>query len=81
MASVLCVPHKQVAHMAAPTEGQNIKKVLAKGEASTHGVTQTLAAPFGVADPSRIKVFVKCGPVKASGAYRYAVFLSPLTSG
>jgi hypothetical protein len=27
--------------MAAPTEGQNIKKDLAKGEPSTHGAKQT----------------------------------------
>jgi len=32
MASGLCVPHQQAAHMAAPTEGQNIKKTLANGE-------------------------------------------------
>ena len=36
MASGRCVPHKQAAHMAAPTEGQNIKKTLANGEPSTH---------------------------------------------
>jgi hypothetical protein len=24
----MCVPHQQAAHMAAPTEGQNIKKTL-----------------------------------------------------
>jgi hypothetical protein len=41
MASGLCVPHKQAAHMAAPTEGQNIKKALAKGEPSTHGAKRT----------------------------------------
>ena len=41
MASGLCVPHKQAAHMAATTEGQNIKKALAKGEPSTHGATRT----------------------------------------
>jgi hypothetical protein len=28
--------------MAAPTEGQNIKKDLANGEPSTHGAKQTL---------------------------------------
>ena len=39
MASGLCVPHQQAAHMAAPTEGQNIKKTLAKGEPSTHGAS------------------------------------------
>ena len=44
MASGLRVPHKQAAHMAAPTEGQNIKKALAKGEPSTHGAKRTLAA-------------------------------------
>jgi hypothetical protein len=33
----VCVPHQQAAHMAAPTEGQNIKKNLANGEPSTHG--------------------------------------------
>ena len=43
MASGLCVPHKQAAHMAATTEGQNIKKALAKGEPSTHGAKRTLA--------------------------------------
>jgi len=37
MASGLRVPHKQAAHMAAPTEGQNIKNTLANGEPSTHG--------------------------------------------
>jgi hypothetical protein len=37
MASGLCVPHKQAAHMAAPTEGQSIKNTLANGEPSTHG--------------------------------------------
>ena len=45
MASGLCVPHKQAAHMAAPTEGQNIKKALAKGEPSTHGAKRTLGRP------------------------------------
>jgi hypothetical protein len=43
MASGPCVPHKQAAHMAAPTEGQNIKKALAKGEPSTHGAKRTVA--------------------------------------
>ena len=46
MASGLCVPHEQAAHMAAPTEGLNIKKdkkALAKGEPSTHGAKRTLA--------------------------------------
>ena len=43
MASGLCVPHKQAAHMAAPTEGQNIKNTLANGEPSTHGAKQPLA--------------------------------------
>jgi len=43
MASGLCAPHKQAAHMAAPTEGQNIKNTLANGEPSTHGANQTLA--------------------------------------
>ena len=47
MASGLCVPHKQAAHMAAPTEGQKIKKALAKGEPSTHGAKQTLSGPGG----------------------------------
>jgi hypothetical protein len=42
MASGLCVPHKQAAHMAAPTEGQNIKNTLANGEPSTHGAKQPL---------------------------------------
>jgi hypothetical protein len=42
MASGLCVPHKQAAHMAAPTEGQNIKKALANGEPSTNGAKLTL---------------------------------------
>jgi hypothetical protein len=37
MASGQYVPHQQAAHMAAPTEGQNIKKALANGEPSTHG--------------------------------------------
>jgi hypothetical protein len=37
MASGLCVPHQQAAHMAAPTEGQSIKITLANGEPSTHG--------------------------------------------
>ena len=46
MASGQCVPHKQAAHMAAPTEGQNIKKTLANGEPSTHGAKRTLAPPF-----------------------------------
>jgi hypothetical protein len=41
MASGLCVPHQQAAHMAAPTEGQNIKKDLANGEPSTHGAKRT----------------------------------------
>ena len=41
MASGLCVPHKQAAHMAAPTEGQNIKNTLANGEPSTHGAKRT----------------------------------------
>ena len=45
MASGLCVPHKQAAHMAAPTEGQNIKKALANGEPSTHGAKRTLGLP------------------------------------
>jgi hypothetical protein len=43
MASGLRVPHKQAAHMAAPTEGQNIKNALAIGEPSTHGAKRTLA--------------------------------------
>jgi len=42
MASGLCVPHQQAAHMAAPTEGQNIKITLANGEPSTHGAKRTL---------------------------------------
>jgi hypothetical protein len=42
MASGLCVPHQQAAHMAAPTEGQNIKKTIANGEPSTHGAKRTL---------------------------------------
>ena len=42
MASGPFVPHKQAAHMAAPTEGQNIKKALANGEPSTHGAKRTL---------------------------------------
>ena len=45
MASGLSVPHKQAAHMAAPTEGQNIKKALANGEPSTHGAKRTLSRP------------------------------------
>jgi hypothetical protein len=44
MASGLCVPHKQAAHMAAPTEGQNIKNALANGEPSTHGAKRTFVA-------------------------------------
>jgi hypothetical protein len=43
MASGQYVPHQQAAHMAAPTEGQNIKKNLANGEPSTHGAQRTLA--------------------------------------
>jgi hypothetical protein len=31
--------------MAAPTEGQNIKKILANGEPSTHGAMRTLGEP------------------------------------
>jgi len=46
MASGLCVPHQQAAHMAAPTEGQNIKKTLANGEPSTHGAKRTLLTQF-----------------------------------
>ena len=45
MASGLCVPHKQAAHMAAPTEGQNIKNALANGEPSTHGAKRTFGWP------------------------------------
>jgi hypothetical protein len=45
MASGLCVPHKQAAHMAAPTEGQNIKNTLANGEPSTHGAKRILGSP------------------------------------
>ena len=45
MASGLCVPHKQAAHMAAPTEGHNIKNTLANGEPSTHGAKQTSGRP------------------------------------
>jgi hypothetical protein len=41
MASGLYVPHQQAAHMAAPTEGQDIKKTLANGEPSTHGAKRT----------------------------------------
>jgi hypothetical protein len=44
MASGLCLPHQQAAHMAAPTEGQSINKTLANGEPSTHGAKRTLAA-------------------------------------
>ena len=44
MASGLYVPHQQAAHMAAPTEGQNIKKTLANGEPSTHGAKRTTTA-------------------------------------
>src|SRR5665213_1580133 len=47
MASGLCVPHKQAAHMAAPTEGQNIKKALANGEPSTHGAKRTWVPRLG----------------------------------
>ena len=42
MASGLCVQHQQAEHMAAPTEGQNIKNTLAKQEPSTHGAKRTL---------------------------------------
>jgi hypothetical protein len=42
MASGQYVPHQQAAHMAAPTEGQNIKKALANGEPSTHGAKRSL---------------------------------------
>jgi len=45
MASGLCVPRKQAAHMTAPTEGQNIKKNLANGEPSTHGAKRTFSWP------------------------------------
>ena len=45
MASGLRVPHKQAAHMAAPTEGQNIKNTLANGEPSTHGAKRTFGPP------------------------------------
>ena len=45
MASGLCVPHNQAAHMAAPTEGHNIKNTLANGEPSTHGAKRTFEAP------------------------------------
>jgi hypothetical protein len=31
--------------MAAPTEGQNIKKTLANGEPSTHGAKRTSGRP------------------------------------
>jgi hypothetical protein len=56
MASGLCVPHKQAAHMAAPTEGQNIKKALAKGEPSTHGAKRIWPwLAIGGAVPSRPK--------------------------
>jgi hypothetical protein len=41
MASGQCAPHQQAAHMAAPTEGQNIEITLANGEPSTHGATRT----------------------------------------
>jgi hypothetical protein len=61
MASGLRVPHKQAAHMAAPTEGQNIKKALAKGEPSTHGAKQTFRAEAdccGVANAFRRAEFV-----------------------
>ena len=51
MASGLCVPHQQAAHMAAPTEGQNIKKNLANGEPSTHGAKRTFAIRCGTAGP------------------------------
>jgi hypothetical protein len=50
MASGLCVPHQQAAHMAAPTEGQNINKTLAKGEPSTHGAKRTTAHKFPFLD-------------------------------
>ena len=51
MASGLCVPHQQAAHMAAPTEGQNIKKNLANGEPSTHGAKRTFTNRQGAAGP------------------------------
>ena len=41
MASGHRVPHQQAAHMAAPTEAQNIKITLANGEPSTHGAKRT----------------------------------------
>ena len=47
MASGLRVPHKQAAHMAAPTEGQNINKALANGEPSTHGAKRTFPSLTG----------------------------------
>ena len=57
MASGLCVPQQQAAHMAAPTEGQNVKKTIANGEPSTQGAMRRL----GRADV----VLVKVGTVKA----------------
>ena len=38
-----CVPHQKAEHMAAPTEGQNMKKTLANGEPSTHGAKRQFA--------------------------------------
>jgi hypothetical protein len=50
----MCVPHQQAAHMAAPTEGQNIKKNLANGEPSTHGAKRTLAGPSALEHPTTV---------------------------
>lgn len=57
MASGLCAPHKQAAHMAAPTEGQSIKKALANGEPSTHVATRTLSGPkwMAASDPKQFE--------------------------
>jgi hypothetical protein len=56
MASGLFVPHKQAAHMAAPTEGQNVKNTLANREPSTHGAKRTFNQAIwerSASDPKR----------------------------
>jgi hypothetical protein len=64
MASGQYVPHQQAAHMAAPTEGQNIKKALANGEPSTHGAERTLAdlGRMAAFDPKRTFVLTAIVP-------------------
>ncbi|MGZ3271727.1 MAG: hypothetical protein ACXU71_12230, partial [Croceibacterium sp.] len=83
MASGLCVPHKQAAHMAAPTEGQYIRNTLANGEPSTHGAKVAGMSAMGRKQPlaqlttslpadlrSRLKdgpEFLKFGDERAQG--------------